>query len=162
MLVYGSRNGKFVREGYDEMEDYKVYEREVYYYETDRMGIVHHSNYIKWFEEARIDFLKQLGYPFKRIEDEGIMIPVLSVDCKYRKAMIFGDTFQVKVIPGNFNGIKLTMKYEIRKKGEEDICTTGESSHCFVGNDMKPILIRKSHLELYNVFKGCFHSKKTL
>lgn len=162
MLVYRIILKKMVREGYDEMEEYKVYEREVCYYETDRMGIVHHSNYIRWFEEARIDFLKQMGYTFKKIEDEGIMIPVLSVESTYRKPMRFGDTFVVKIIPGVFNGIKFNMKYEIRKKGEDEVFTTGESSHCFVNNEMKPILIRKTNPEIYNVFEKYFMSKKKM
>lgn len=142
------------------MEQIKDYERNVYYYETDRMGIVHHSNYIKWFEEARIYFLEQIGYPFKRIEDEGLMIPVLSVGCTYRKPMIYGDTFIVKLVPKSFNGIKFFMEYEIYKKGSDDIYVTGESSHCFVDNDMKPILIKKSNNELYNVLNNCFIETK--
>ena len=63
----------------------RPYERSVYYYETDRMGIVHHSNYIRWFEEARVDFLNQIGYPCSQIEEEGIMMPVLSVSSTYKK-----------------------------------------------------------------------------
>ena len=58
----------------------KPYERMVYYYETDRMGIVHHSNYIRWFEEARLDWMKQIGWDYKTIEDDNIIIPVLSVN----------------------------------------------------------------------------------
>lgn len=142
------------------MKETKPYERDVYYYETDRMGIVHHSNYIKWFEEARIDFLEQANYPFKRIEDEGIMIPVLSVASTYRKPMIFGDTFVVKIIPTFYNGIKFSMEYEVRKKGFDEICTTGESSHCFVDNNMKPILLRKTNPEMYNVLKDYFPERK--
>lgn len=142
------------------MKEIRPYERDVYYYETDRMGIVHHSNYIKWFEEARIDFLAQANYPFKRIEDEGIMIPVLSVSSTYRKPMIFGDTFVVKIIPIFYNGIKFSMEYEVRKKGSDEICTTGESSHCFVDNDMKPILLRKTNPEMYNVLREYFPERK--
>ena len=144
------------------MKEIKPYEREVYYYETDRMGIVHHSNYIRWFEEARVDFLTQANYPFKRIEDEGIMIPVLSVSCTYRKPKIFGDTFIVKIKPTFFNGIKFSMEYEVRKKGSEDIYITGDSSHCFVDNDMKPILLRKNNPEMYNVLKEYFPEKKKI
>lgn len=142
------------------MKEIKEYERDVYYYETDRMGIVHHSNYIKWFEEARIDFLEQANYPFKRIEDEGIMIPVLSAAATYRKPMRFGDIYVVKIIPTFFNGIKFSMKYEVRKKGSDDIYTTGESSHCFVDNDMKPILLRRVNPEMYNTLKEYFPERK--
>ena len=53
------------------MDNIKPYERSVYYYETDRMQIVHHSNYIRWIEEARLDWMKQIGWDYKSIEDDG-------------------------------------------------------------------------------------------
>lgn len=71
------------------------YERDVYYYETDKMGIVHHSNYIRIFEETRIDFLKKAGMPFENIEASGLMMPVLSVECRYKAPLRFGDRFAV-------------------------------------------------------------------
>ena len=57
-------------------------EHKVQYYETDGMGIVHHSNYIRWFEEARVDLLEKLGYGYDRIEAEGFSSPVLEVACQ--------------------------------------------------------------------------------
>ena len=138
----------------------KNYERDVYYYETDRMGIVHHSNYIKWFEEARIDFLDQIGCPFTKIEEEGIMIPVLSASCTYKRAFTFGDTLSVTIIPKAFNGIKFYMEYEVRKKGSDDICALGETSHCFVDTSMKPMLLKKQAYELYELLNGYFMSNK--
>ena len=52
------------------------YHHTVQYYETDRMGITHHSNYIRWMEEARVDFLRQLGWGYDRLEAEEIISPV--------------------------------------------------------------------------------------
>ena len=60
-----------------------VYQRPVQYYETDRMQIVHHSNYIRWMEEARIDFLRQIGWDYAKLESIGIISPVTAVNCKY-------------------------------------------------------------------------------
>ncbi|MBP3888618.1 MAG: acyl-CoA thioesterase, partial [Cellulosilyticum sp.] len=62
----------------------KNYIHKVQYYETDRMGITHHSNYIRWMEEARMDFLEQIGWPYEKLEEDQIISPVTSVDCKYR------------------------------------------------------------------------------
>ena len=59
-------------------------EHKVQYYETDGMGIVHHSNYIRWFEEARVDLLEQLGFGYDRIEEAGYSGPVLEVSCQYK------------------------------------------------------------------------------
>ena len=67
------------------------YIREAKYYETDQMGIIHHSNYIRWMEEARIDLLDQIGYPYSRFEEMGYMSPVLHADCEYKKSVKFDD-----------------------------------------------------------------------
>ena len=69
----------------------------VYYYETDRMGIVHHSNYIRWFEEARLDWMKQIGWDYKTIEDDNIIIPVLSVSAEYKTMSRYGDNIVIYV-----------------------------------------------------------------
>ena len=55
----------------------EAYTHKVLYYETDQMGIVNHSNYIRWFEEARTDFMEQLGMGYAEMEKEGIVSPVL-------------------------------------------------------------------------------------
>ena len=61
-----------------------MYTHRVQYYETDQMGIVHHSNYIRWFEEARLDFMEKIGCSYAAVEASGIMIPVLSASCQYK------------------------------------------------------------------------------
>ena len=66
------------------------------YYETDRMGIIHHSNYIRWMEEARNDFLSKIGYSYSRMESEGITSPVVSVSCEYRSPVRFDDAVEIK------------------------------------------------------------------
>ena len=60
------------------------YKRKAFYYETDRMDIIHHSNYVRWLEEARVDLMEQLGCPFHEIEARGIVSPVLSVETHYK------------------------------------------------------------------------------
>ena len=138
----------------------KPYVRNVYYYETDRMGIVHHSNYIRWFEEARDDFMTQIGCPYKELEDDGIMIPVLSVSSTYKKAFGYGDVFEVNIIPKAFNGIKFLMEYEVRNKENDEIYTIGQSTHCFVDNNMRPMLLKKQKPELYELLDKYFMSNK--
>ena len=66
-----------------------IYERKVNYYETDRMGIVHHSNYIRYLEEARCVFLETLNIPYAYLESIGINIPVLGVNCDFKHHVTF-------------------------------------------------------------------------
>ena len=72
------------------------YRHLVHYYETDQMGIVHHSNYIRWMEEARSDYLEKVGYSYVRLEAAGIVSPVVSVSCDYKVSCRFGDTVEVR------------------------------------------------------------------
>ena len=102
-----------------------IYQHTVQYYETDKMGIVHHSNYIRWMEEARIDFLSQIGWDYKVMEDNGIISPVTSVESKYKCNTEFGDVISIEVGVEEFKGIRLKLRY-VMKKGEtfEDVFTT--------------------------------------
>lgn len=128
------------------------YEREVQYYETDRMQIVHHSNYIRWMEEARGYLLKEMGIPYCDIEKMGILIPVLSVNAVYRQSFRYGDTFQIYLKIIRFNGVKLKIQYEIFKKGYKELYTTAESEHCFLDENRKPFLMKNKFPELYKIF----------
>ena len=82
---------------YKRQERMRPYQHKVQYYETDRMGITHHSNYIRWMEEARVDFLEQLGWGYDRLEALGVGSPVLGVACSYKQPTTFHDTVEVTV-----------------------------------------------------------------
>lgn len=125
------------------------YTRKVAYYETDQMGIVHHSNYIRWFEEARIEFLEKIGLPYSKMEEEGILIPVLSAACEYKYAMHFGQRFQITLRIVSFSGVKFRVLYEVTDADTGKLHATGESSHCFVTKAMMPIRMKKEHPDIY-------------
>ncbi len=133
------------------------YTRKVFYYETDQMGIVHHSNYIRWFEEARIDFLEQMNYPYARMEQEGIISPVLSVECEYLSMVHFGDTVVVEVSVEEFKMVKYSFSYVVKDAITGEIRCKGRTRHCFLNRDGKPVMIKKQFPELYlalNVSEG--------
>lgn len=128
------------------------YSRRINYYETDQMGIVHHSNYIRFMEEARIALLEQIGVPYDKIEEAGILIPVLNVSCEYRKACRFAQTFQIFVKPKFFNGIKMLLEYEIYIDGDDGLHAAGETGHCFLDKNMRPVRLKKDYPEIYQAF----------
>ena len=72
-----------------------TYTHRVQYYETDQMGIVHHSNYVRYFECGRTAMLKEVGLPIEKIEEAGVMLPVVSVECRYRTLAKLGDTLRI-------------------------------------------------------------------
>lgn len=128
--------------------------RTALYYETDKMAVVHHSNYIRWLEEARIDFLNKIGLPYDEMEKNGVMIPVLSVSCQYKYAVRFNDTVCIKLKLEEFNGLKFKISYRITQKETGDIRALAESSHFFVNNDFKPIRIKNVNPLIYEAFKN--------
>lgn len=128
------------------------YERTAHYYETDRMGIIHHSNYIRWFEETRIHYLEQAGYPYSKMEKDGVMIPVLSAECTYKNAVRFDETVLIYLKITQFNGFKMTIEYTVKGKENGDIKAIGKTRHCFVDSEFKPIRVKDKYPEVYNVF----------
>lgn len=129
-----------------------AYERHINYYETDKMGIVHHSNYIRFFEEARIDYLGKIGLNYKKIEDLGLIMPVLSVGCKYIKPLCFDEKAVIKSKLIKYNGMKLSVGYQIFNEHGE-LVTTGESEHCFLDAELKPVNIKRKYPQIYNRLK---------
>ena len=119
----------------------RPYIRKVQYYETDMMGIAHHANYIHWMEEARIDFLDQLGFPYAEMEARGVMSPVRAVSCAYKKPCSFGDEITVEVSVTAFNGVVLTIGYTMRR-GEALICTA-TSEHVFLNKSGGFVRLRR-------------------
>lgn len=131
---------------------FEPFSRKAYYYETDGMGIVHHSNYIRWMEEARINWLENIGYPYTRIEESGLMIPVLSAECEYKYPVRFDEEFEIQMILTGFNGVKFSVEYRIYNKTADKLSAIGKSSHCFVNKDFRPVRTKRDFPELYDVF----------
>lgn len=129
------------------------FERAINYYELDGMNVVHHSNYIRYMEEARVYWLENIGLPYQKIEEDGIMIPVLEVNYKYKYPAKFGDVIVVKVDISEFDGIRLKMKYEIINKDNGKLLGEGTTSHCFTNANMKPVYLKKANKEFYEVFE---------
>lgn len=120
------------------------YRHQAKYYETDQMGIIHHSNYIRWMEEARIALMDEIGFSYRKMEEIGIISPVLSVQCEYKNMVHFDDTVLIEVDIKQYNGIKLTVTYRMTNETTGQMCTLGESSHCFLNQEGRIISLRKS------------------
>ena len=130
----------------------KPYVRRVQYYETDQMAIVHHSNYIRWFEEARLDYLNQLGLNYKSMEEQGIIIPVTDVSCKYLISARYDDVLEIIPTPTQYTGVRLSFHYEVRNQLTGDLCATGASTHCFLDPQHRPISLKRKAPELHRQF----------
>ena len=86
---------------------------DVRYYETDQMGIVHHSNYVRYFECGRTAMLRELGLPLEKVEEAGVMLPVVSVECRYKVPAKLGDVLHIMTYVDEVPRAKLTVRSEI-------------------------------------------------
>ncbi|HIS27037.1 MAG TPA: acyl-CoA thioesterase [Candidatus Pullilachnospira intestinigallinarum] len=119
------------------------YEHQVQYYETDQMGCVHHSNYIRWFEEARTAYLDRLDMGYARMEREGIMSPVLQVQAEYKSMTRYGEKVSIEMEIVKYNGIRLTLAYRIKDFATGQLRCTGTSSHCFLDREGRIVSLKK-------------------
>ena len=129
------------------------YVHKVQYYETDMMGVVHHANYIRWMEEARIDFMDQIGFPYKRMEAEGVISPVKSVFCEYLHPCTFGDEITLYVTVESFNGVVLTILYDMQNPKGETICKA-RSEHVFTNREGRLVRMKRDMPEFCSAIEN--------
>lgn len=132
----------------------RPYARKAQYYETDQMGIIHHSNYLRWFEEARIDFMEQMGLSYASLEQLGIMIPVLNISCIYKQPVRFNNSILIHSVISSFNGIKMSITYTITDEEDKITYSTGETEHCFLNNSFKPVSLKRDYPEVFDIFNN--------
>lgn len=128
------------------------YTHVVQYYETDKMGITHHSNYIRWMEEARVFFLEEIGWDFAKLESMGIVSPVLDIACTYRKSTTFSDQIFIEVFVQEFKGVKLSLAYTMTNEQGETVCTA-RSVHAFLDSEGRPIRIKQQYPGFYKALQ---------
>ena len=125
-----------------------VYKHEVRYYECDRMGVTHHSNYIRIMEEARVAYLDHIGYGFEKIEADGVFSPVVAVSCQFKQPTTFKDVVSVEVGIAKMSELKIDFSYVMRV-GDKIVCTA-QSTHCFIENG-RPVALSQRLPELYQI-----------
>ena len=130
------------------------YRHTAQYYETDRMGIIHHSNFIRWMEEARIDFLRQQGIRYSDLEASGLISPIFEVRCQYKRMVRFEDTVSIVVSVTRYTGVKLVLSYRMTDEVTGELCAQGESTSCFMNADGKLISLKKEYPGLHTVFEN--------
>ena len=109
----------------------------VRYAETDRMGIVYHAHYIVWFEIGRTDFCRAAGMPYRALEDSGLWILVIGVDCKYRGSARYDDALRVRTELPQLASRGLSFRYEIVDENDR-LLAEGSTRHVFADSQGRP------------------------
>lgn len=125
----------------------------VRYAETDKMAIVHHSNYPVWFEIARTNHIKQLGESYSSLEKRGLMLPLIELSCHYIKPAFYEDEVVISARVISLSCAKLEYYYTVERNGE--LLCTGKTKHGFVDSKtFKPINAKKFDPELFEKLKN--------
>ena len=123
-----------------------MYQHYVQYYETDKMGVTHHSNYIRFMEEARVEFFKGIGFDYFEFEKKGMISPVVGLNnIKYKRPSTAGDTIDIEVAVKSITSVVFTIQYIMKIK--DTVIFTGESDHCVLGKDGKIIPLNDKHIK---------------
>lgn len=109
---------------------HSVFQTRVRYVETDRMGVVHHSNYLNWFEAARIQMLDEIGLPYQEMESEGYLIPVISAELTYERPSFFDDRLDVHLYLRECPRARFNFDYEVKRADE--LLARGRTMHGFM------------------------------
>jgi len=127
----------------------------VQYYETDQMQIVHHSNYIKWFEEARTYLMDEMNFGYSEMEEKGIVVPVLSVYSEYKTMTRFGETVSIEAKIKEFTGVKLIVAYKVTDQKTGEVRCIGETKHAFLDKETyRPLSLKRKHKDIFNLFNN--------
>jgi len=132
----------------------------IQYYETDKMGIVHHSNYLRFFEEARTWYLEKEGLGYDVIESLGLIVPVIHAECDYTVSCTYGDTIDVDIKLTYFNGLKFTFEYVITSGNNSIVHARGKTEHCFLDSNFKPTLVKKTCPNIYEYMVNIANNKE--
>lgn len=125
--------------------------RTVNYYETDKMQVTHHSNYVRFMEEARVAFLNEMGFGFDKLEAEGMISPVVSFECNLKSPTTFADTIEIETGVLSVTAAKFEIGYTMTCKGK--LVCTAKSVHCVTDKNGRPIAIKKNFPDFFKMLQ---------
>ena len=131
----------------------------VRYSETDQMKIVHHSNYTIWFEAGRSDFLKSAGISVSDIENEGILLPLYEMNCKFKKPAKFEDEILVLTGLKRLSYARVIFTYKVFQANTNVLLATGETMHAWTNKSFEPVNAMKKIPEVYGILSWILKSE---
>jgi len=115
------------------------------------MGIVYHANYFKYFEIGRTEYLREAGYPYSKLEENGIWLPVSSVYCEYKSPARYDDLLTINTRVGELKNVTIVMAYEIYREKTGTLIAKGETKHPVTDNQLRPVRLKNLNPELYKL-----------
>lgn len=128
----------------------------VQYFDTDKMQVVHHANYIRFFETARTEYLRAHGLAYSDMEKEQMQIPVLSVNARFRTPAVYDELISITCKIVKLGAASMEIEYEVRNSETGELHVTGHSRHGFTDENLKPVPLKKTHPDIYEFFEKLY------
>lgn len=125
----------------------------VRYQETDQMGVVYYANYLVWFEIGRTDYIRHFGISYRKLEELGLLLPVVDVQCRFLQPACYDDEISISTCLDAHNGSKLIFAYEIKRKPDQRLLARGSTTHLWTDRSLKRMNIKRKYPELYEKLK---------
>jgi acyl-CoA thioester hydrolase len=131
-----------------------TYRVRVRYADVDRMGIAYHTRYIEWFEAARTEMLRNMGLPYKQLEEGGLFLPVVEAECRYLIPARYDEVVEVLTFLNAVNRLTVELSYEVRNAETSRTLAKGRTLHCFTNEQGKPVRAERRVVELMKTNSG--------
>jgi acyl-CoA thioester hydrolase len=126
----------------------------VRYAETDQMGVVYYANYLVWFEVGRTDFLREMGWSYRELEQAGYVLPVIAVSCAYHRPARYDEELEIRTRGTLLSPVRLVFDYEIVRAAGAERIVTGRTEHASVSPEGRPVRLPQHIRDLF----ACTHS----
>mgnify|MGYP003797697067 CR=1 FL=1 len=134
-----------------ETVNYYDYRYRVLYADTDQMGITYYANYFRWFEAARTEYFRALGFPYTECEKKGIYLPVAEAHADYKAPSTYDDDVVVRTSVSKIGNSTLRFEYQVTNAKTSKLLVTGHTVHVFVNKTMKPCRVPQEIRETVTV-----------
>lgn len=143
----------------------------VRYQETDQMGVVYHANYLNWFELGRTEFIRELGFPYKEMEQKGLLLPVTEAELQFKQPARYDDILRIYVRVVKFSNIRIEFDVQIRRDPEDhgdllergmqkeevlplgELLVTGTTKHVWINDQWKPVRLDREAPQIYSLLQ---------
>jgi len=123
----------------------------VRYAETDKMGIVYYANYLVWFEVGRTDFLRERGWSYREMEDDGLSLPVVEAGCTYRRAALYDDELEVRTTGVLLSPVRVRFDYQVVRPADAATVADGHTVHASLDRTGRPARLPARASEVFQV-----------
>lgn len=123
----------------------------VRYSETDMMGVAHHANYPIWFEMGRTEYIKESGISYSEIEARGILLPLIHLECNYKRPAKYEDRLAVVTKLVELTCVKVRFAYEVYNEADNSLLATGETVHAWTNRELRPVNFQRKEPEVYRI-----------